>query len=70
MQTKPQIETKIAELEAWLQNNSSEHEARSIIAADLRKLKEQLSQPESHRTIERDTFDLRDHNFHSNHEKL
>jgi hypothetical protein len=50
---------KIAELEQWLQDNPSHHPNRSLIEADLRKLKEE----QTGRTYERDTFDLRDHNF-------
>lgn len=51
---------KIEELEQWLRDNSPEHEARPQIEADLRRLREQAKP----RTIERDTFDLREHNFY------
>ncbi|WP_163401554.1 hypothetical protein [Flavobacterium fluviatile] len=59
--TQQQITNKIAELEKWLHDNSPEHEARPNIEADLRKLKEKATP----RTIERDTFDLREHNFYN-----
>jgi hypothetical protein len=55
-----QINIKIAELEQWLQDNPN-HESRTTIETDLRKLKE----TQHERPIERDTFDLYDHNFHS-----
>lgn len=58
--TPQQRANKIAELEDWLRDNPN-HPDRTIVEADLRKLKdEQFSIP-----IERDTFDLREHNFHS-----
>lgn len=59
--TPQQIHNKIAELEQWLRDNSPEHEARPNIEADLRRLKEQATP----RTIERDTFDLREYNFYN-----
>jgi len=58
--TAQQIFNKIAELEQWLRDNPN-HENRTIIESDLRKLREQ-STP---RTIERDTFDLREYNFYN-----
>jgi hypothetical protein len=59
--TPQRRKNKIAELEQWLRDNPSHHSNRPTIESDLRKLKEaQLS-----RTYERDTFDLRNHNFHS-----
>lgn len=58
--TPQQKKNKIAELEQWLIDNPN-HENRTIIETDLRKLKE----AEHSRTYERDTFDLRNHNFHS-----
>jgi hypothetical protein len=51
---------KIAELEQWLRDNPN-HANRTIIETDLRKLKDQ----QQGRTFERDTFDLRNHNFHA-----
>ena len=39
-----QLKTKIAELEQWLHDNSSEHEARTTVESDLRNLKKQLIQ--------------------------
>lgn len=58
--TPQQRLNKIAELEQWLRDNPN-HANRTTIETDLRKLKEE-SIP---RTYERDTFDLRHHNFHS-----
>lgn len=55
-----QQKNKIAVLEQWLRDNPN-HADRSKIESDLRKLKEE-STP---RTVERDTFDLREHNFHT-----
>lgn len=57
----PEQTNKITELEQWLRDNPN-HENRTIIETDLRKLKE--DQQES-RPIERDTFDLREHNFYN-----
>ncbi|MEO7977741.1 hypothetical protein [Flavobacterium sp.] len=59
--TPQQRKNKIAELEQWLFDNSPEHEARPQIEADLRKLKAQATP----RTIERDTFDLREHKIYN-----
>jgi hypothetical protein len=61
--TKQQLVNKIAELEQWLIDNHSEHIARPQIEADLRKAKRELVQLDS-RTIERDTFDIRGHQFY------
>ncbi len=58
--TPQQIQNKIADLEQWLRDNPN-HENRTTIETDLRKLKEQTN----HRTHERDTFDLREHNFYN-----
>lgn len=66
MPTKQQLKNKIADLKQWLKDNSSEHEARPQIERDLRKAEEQLSQKRNPRTFERDTFDIRDHNFYPN----
>lgn len=63
MPTKQQLKNKIADLEQWLQDNHPEHESRPHNEAELIKAKEQLSQLVSCRTFERDTFDLREHNF-------
>jgi len=58
--TPRQITNKIAILEKWLRDNPN-HENRPTIQTDLRKLKEkQVSRP-----IERDTFDMREHNFYN-----
>ena len=43
--TPIQIENKIKELEYWLEHNHS-HPNRTIIEADLRKLREDLLKPE------------------------
>ncbi|WP_269222042.1 hypothetical protein [Flavobacterium sp. IMCC34518] len=53
--TPLQLENKITELEQSLQDNPN-NPNRTIIETDLRKLTEA-------RTYERDTFDLREHNF-------
>ncbi|MBF2710082.1 hypothetical protein [Flavobacterium soyangense] len=58
--TPQQQKNKIAELEQWLRDNPS-HENRTVIETDLRKLKE----PDEHWPVERDTFDLRNHNFYN-----
>jgi hypothetical protein len=58
--TPQQQANKIAELEQWLKDNPN-HENRTIIEKDLRKLREQFTP----RTHERDTFDLREHNFYN-----
>ena len=63
MPTKQQLVNKIAELEQWLIDNHSEHIARPQIEADLRKAKQELAQLDS-RTIERDTFNIREHQFY------
>lgn len=57
--TPQQRSNKIAELEQWLRDNPN-HENRTIIESDLRKLKEENIP----RTYERDTFDLREHQFY------
>jgi hypothetical protein len=54
-------QNKITQLEDWLKKFPADHPMRPVIEADLRKAKEsQIDRP-----IERDTFDLREHNFHS-----
>jgi hypothetical protein len=53
-------QTKIAELESWLKQFPADHPMRSVIEADLRKLKEE----ENSIPIERDTFDFREHNIY------
>lgn len=50
---------RIAELELWLMENP-ENINRTTIETDLRKLKESEAQP-----VERDTFDLREHNIYN-----
>ena len=52
-------QNKIAELEHWLIDNP-EHESRTLIETDLRKLKE----AQDERPIERDTFDFRELNLY------
>lgn len=58
--TPQQTKNKIAELEQWLRDNPS-HPNRTTIETDLRRLNEQACG----RTYERDTYDLRNHNFHN-----
>jgi outer membrane PBP1 activator LpoA protein len=58
--TPQQQKNKISELEQWLQDNPN-HPSRTIIETDLRRIKEQPQE----RPIERDTFDLREHNFYN-----
>lgn len=52
--------TKIAQLEDWLKKFPADHPMRPVVEADLIKVKE----ADFERPIERDTFDLRNHNFH------
>jgi hypothetical protein len=59
METPQQRKNKIAELEQWLRDNPN-HEMRTTIESDLRNLKDRNT---AKRTYERDTFDLRNHNF-------
>lgn len=54
---------RIVELESWLKFNHSEHLGVATIQADLRKAKEELAQLESERPFERDTFDIRNHEY-------
>jgi hypothetical protein len=61
--SKQQLKNKIADLKQWLTDNSPEHEARPSIEADLRRAIDELNSLSNHRTFERDTFDLREHNF-------
>lgn len=58
----PEQSTKIAQLENWLKKFPADHPMRPVVEADLRKAKE--DQPDS-MPIERDTFDLREHNFYN-----
>ena len=65
--TQQQRKNKITELEQWLIDNPS-HPNRVLIETDLRNL--QLVQlglvPRSDDIVyERDTFDIRHHNFHN-----
>lgn len=59
---KPEQSIKITQLEDWLKKFPADHPMRPIVESDLRKAKEdqQESVP-----IERDTFDLREHNFYN-----
>ena len=57
------LKTRIAELESWLKFNHSEHLGVATIQADLRKAKEELAELENQRPFERDTFDIRNHQF-------
>lgn len=66
MLTKYLLPQKIKELESCLSEMAPEHEARHLIQNDLRKLKAELAELENdNRTIERDTFDIREHQFYS-----
>ena len=62
MRTNIQLKNKIAELEQWLIDNHSEHIARPQIEADLRNAKQEMEQLNEW-PIERDTFDIREHQF-------
>lgn len=64
--TKQQLKNKISDLKEWLNTNHLEHEARPHNELELKKAQQQLNQLKSHRTIERGTFDLREHNFYPN----
>lgn len=46
MQTKQQLKNKKEELEQWLRDNSTEHEARPMIESDLRRVNDQLAREE------------------------
>lgn len=59
------IKTRIAELESWLKSNHPEHIAVESIQFDLRKAKQELAELENSRTYERDTFDIREHDFNT-----
>lgn len=59
------LQKRITELESWLQFNHAEHLAVASIQTDLRKAKEELAELEKERPFERDTFDIRDHNFNT-----
>lgn len=52
--------TKITQLEDWQKKFPADHPMRPVVEADLRKAKE----AKSDHPIERDTFDLREHNFY------
>jgi len=58
----PEQTNKIAQLEEWLKKFPADHPMRPVVEGDLRKLKE--DQQES-RPIERDTLDLREHQFYN-----
>lgn len=51
-----------AQLEDWLKAHPADHPMRPTIEADLRN---KLKEAQNERPIERDTFDLREHNFHN-----
>lgn len=57
------LKTRIAELESWLKFNHAEHLGVATIQADLRKAREELAELENERPFERDTFDIRNHEF-------
>jgi hypothetical protein len=64
MQTKIEsLETRIAELEAWLKSNCSEHLAVVSIQTDLRKAKEELTKRQSDLAHELLKFDIMYANF-------
>lgn len=63
MPTKNELKTKIATLEKWLTEHHPEDLQRPIIDADVRQARQDLFDLINPRTYERDTFDLRDHNF-------
>ena len=63
MLTKTDLETKIATLEKWLSEHHPKDLQRPVIDADLRQARQNLHDLENPRTYERDTFDIRDHNF-------
>lgn len=54
-----QNQSRILVLEQWLRDNP-DHDNRPLIEADLRKIQEE--KPSS--PVERDTYDLREHNFY------
>lgn len=58
--TPQQKNNKIAQLKEWLRDNPN-HPDRTTVETDLRKLQE----ANAPRTYERDTFDLREHNFYN-----
>lgn len=58
--TPQQTRNKIQELEQWLRDNPN-HDNRTIIEGDLRKLKESKQA----RTYERDTFDIQNYNIYN-----
>lgn len=58
--TPQQHANKIAELEQWLRDNPN-HDNRTIIEMDLRKLREQVAS----RPHEEETFDFRSQNFYN-----
>lgn len=62
--TKQQLKNKKVELEQWLLDNHSEHELRPYKEAELKKVNDKLGQIEGYRTFERDTFDIREHQFY------
>jgi hypothetical protein len=59
------LETRITKLEAWLKYCSTENLEIGLIQSDLRKAKEELAELQGNRSFERDTFDIREHNFNT-----
>lgn len=69
MQTK-QLQDKIDQPEQWLKDNHPEHLAVPDIQNDLRNAYSELVCLETGRTYERDTFDIREHDFNAvSHER-
>ena len=64
MATKQQLKNKITDLKQWLDDNHSEHEARPYNEAELKKSEAQLKQLKNW-PIERDTLDIREHQFYN-----
>ena len=62
---KEKLKTRIAQLESWLSDIHPEHMGVASIQADLRKAKQELAELENPRTYERDTFDIREHDFNT-----
>lgn len=59
------LEEKIIELESWLKFNHAEHLSVVQIQTDLRIAKADLEIIKNERPFERDTFDIREHNFNT-----
>lgn len=64
------LKKRIAELEQWLKDNHPEHLSVPDIQNDLRNAYSELVCLETGRTYERDTFDIREHDFNAvSHER-